>query len=215
MTRESRLWLAAAAAVAVVVVAVVLVFGYTRPPAFASLYSDGGPAIAGTVAWVEDGRQGCVQVLDVASGDSHEVYCDDWLWLESWDEDGNLRVHTGNGVEEILVLDPQTGDVLATGRFEDGPPPGDEGGPPPEESSPLRSRSNEGRVILTHGTGAAAVDLIDIEAPRNYRFFSYGMTPDGDYVWAYDSEDRLLVVAVDGGSEPWLIAEGIQEPLWR
>lgn len=215
MTRESRWWLAAAGLVAVVVAAAVLLFGYNRPPAFANLYSDGGPTISATVAYLEYGSEDCVWVLDVATGDSHELYCDDWVWPEHWDDDGNLWVHGGNGHEQIWILDPATGEVVGSADPWEGPPPHDEGGPPPPEEPALRSRSADGRVTLTHGVGVEATAVIDIEAPRNYAFYSYGVTADGNYAWVCDSEDRLLVVALDGESDPWLVSGGISDPVWK
>jgi hypothetical protein len=214
MTRESRLWLTAAAAVAVVVAAVVLIFGYDRPPDFPDLYAEGGPTVSGTVAYLEFNGEECIWILDVASGDSHELYCDNWIWPEGWDAEGNLRVHADNGQAQLLLLDPDSGEVVGREAMWDGPP-SDEGGPPRQEEPLLRSRSTEGRVTLTHGTGANAVTLIDIAAPRNYRFHLYGVTADGRYAWVWDSEDRLLLVAMEGDAEPWLVAEGISDPVWK
>ncbi len=215
MKRESRLWLIAAGAVAVVVAAVVLVFGYTRPPGFPDMYSDGGPSITGTFAYLEYGPEDCVWVFDVATGESRELYCDNWAWPESWDDDGNLRVHAGNGHEQVLIVELATGDIIGTTDPWEGPPPDDEGGPPPEEVPILRSRSSDGRVTLTHGTGPDAVTVIDIEAPRNYSFYAYGLTDDGNHAWVCDSEDRLLVAALDGNSEPWLVTDGVSDPIWK
>lgn len=206
MTRQSRMWLAAATGVAVVVAVVVLIFGYVSPPQFPSLYEAGAPTIEGSVAHVDFGPEECVQLLDVATGESHELYCDNWVWPESWDEDGNLRVHAGNGREHVWVLDPNTGTVLGTGDLGVGPQPYD---------ASLRSRSAEGRAKLMYGTAASEVTLIDVAAPGNYSFYLYGITADGEYAWACDSEDRLVVVALDASGGPWLVAEGISEPVWK
>ena len=214
MTRQQHLWLAAAGAAAAVIVVVVLAFGYTSPPSFPSLYDD-GPEIEGLVAHLDFGPQDCVSILDVSSGLSEELYCDSWVWAERWDEDGNLLIHAGNGHEQIWVLDPETGAVLDRSAIQDGPPMEDEGGPGVHEESELRMRSIDGRVTLTRGTGEDAVTIIDLEAPRNYTFFMYGLTDDGSYAWICDSEDRLLVTSLDGTGGPWLVAEGISDPIWR
>ena len=206
MSRESRLWLGAAGAVAVVVAGVVLVFGYTSPPRFPSLYDDGGPTIEASVAYVEYDREDCVFVLDAATGETRELYCDNWVWLESWDGDGNLRIRAGNGDEGAWVVDPDTGAILGTEET---------GEEPPRRDSSLRSRSVEGRAMLVHSSGETETILIDVEAPRDYGFYRYGITTDAEYAWVCDSEDRLIVVALDGTSGPWLVAEGISNPLWK
>ncbi len=215
MNRQSGTWLGAAAGVAVVVAVVVLIFGYNAPPEFPSLYETGVPTVAGTVAHLEYGPEDCVWILDVATGQSEELFCDSWAWPESWDEDGNLRVHAGNGHEQIWVVDPETGVVLGSDDIWDGPPPEDEEGPPLEEGRLLRSRSSEGRVTLNYGSGSGEVTLIDVEAPRNYRFHTYGITADAAHAWVCDSEDRLLVVALDGSGGPWVVADGISDPVWK
>lgn len=205
MTRQSRILLAAAAAVSVVVAGAVLLFGYNSPPQFPSLYEPGAPTVDGHVAYVEYGREDCVWVLDVANGESEELYCDAWVWPEGWDADGNLVVHTGDGQDQMWVVDPNTGDVLGAGDFE---------ALPPSSRGSLRSRSNEGRATLTYGSGEDEVTLIDVEAPRNYNFLSYGITANKTYAWVCDSEDRLLIVPLDGSDGPWLVGGGVGDPLW-
>ena len=207
MSRESRLWLAAAGGVAIIVVAVVLLFGVISLPDFPSLYDEGAPTVGGSVAYLDYDRDDCVRILDVATGDSREVFCDDWMWLEGWDADGNLRIHAGNGAESVWVVDPNNGDVIGFGDWADGPMP--------EDTDSLRARSAEGTATLTYGRGDAVVTLIDIDAPRNYGFWSYGLTGDGQWAWVCDSADRLLLVALDGTSGPWLVADGISDPAWK
>lgn len=206
MTHQSKLWLGAAAAIAVATIAIVITFGLSFPPGFASLY-EGGPAIEGHVAYVDYGHDDCVRVLDVATGDSEELYCDDSLWLEGWDRDGNVRIHADDGRhEQVLVVDPASGDVIASGDFAGFPPP---------HTPQLRAFSDDGRVGLLYRRGDTEVALIDVAGPRDYHFWDYGLTPDGSYAWACDSADRLVVVAVDGSGGPWLVADGISEMFWK
>lgn len=210
MTRQSKLWLGAAGIVVVVVVAVVLLFGTSAAPEFPSLYSDGAPTIEGTLAFVEYGSNDCVHVLDVVSGESSEVYCDDWLHLEGWDSDGHLRIHSGNGREYVSVIDPATGEVLEWGEFIEGDMP-----PPPYPPHLLRARSDDGHATLIHDGAAGEVTLIDVTGPRNYAFWEFGITADADYAWVCDSEDRILVVALDGSRGPWVVFEGVSQPMWK
>lgn len=215
MNREARLWLLGAGGVAVVVLAVVLIFGLSFAPEFPNLYEDDGPTIAGTVVYVEYGHDDCVHVLDVASGKSEEIYCDHSLWLEGWGQDGNVRIHADNGREgRLLVLDPATGGVLRSGDFA------------PDERSPsdlpvsghvagMRASSRDGHAKLMYRQGDSEITLIDVKGSRDYSFWDYGLTADEEFAWVCDSEDRLLVVAADGSSGPWVVAEGITEPSWK
>lgn len=205
MNRQSKIWLAAAGAVAVTATALVLLFGITYAPDFPSLY-DGGPTIEASVAYVDYGRQECVLVLDVATGESQEVFCDEWLWLEGWDHDGNLRVQSEDSRDRVSVIDPQTGLVTMTGYL-----PGE---PPPLEAG-LSTSSDGGHATLTYRTAASETTLIDVEGPRSYAFIDYGFAGDGTYAWVCDSEDRLITVALDGSTGPWLVADEIAEPAWR
>lgn len=205
MNHHTRLWLTAAGVVAVAVLGIVIVFGITNPPDFPSLY-DGGPTVEGTVAYVDYGRDECVRTLDVATGESKEIYCADWLWVESWDRDGNLRVRTGNGIERTLIIDPASGLVLESGDF---------AGEAPPHAGSLHATSRDGHATLTFTGGGSQVTLIDVDGPRNYAFWKYGTTADGEYAWVCDSDDRLLVVATDGAGEPWLVAEDVADAMWN
>ena len=209
MTRDAKLWLSAAGCVAAITVAVVLLFGISAAPEFPSLYAAGAPIIEGELAWVEYGPDDCVHLQDVASGESREVYCDHWLHIVGWDADGHLRIQSGNGREYVSVIDPATGDVLEWGEVVDGDIP-----PPPEPRS-LRARSSDGHATLIYDGPSGEATLIDVEGPRNYMFFEYGITADGDHAWACDSEDRILVVRLDGTGGPWVVAEDVSQPMWR
>ena len=205
MSRDSKLWLTAAGVVAVIVLAIVIVFGITNPPGFPSLY-DGGPTIQAMVAYVEHGRDECVQVLDVATGESRELYCADWLWLEGWDDDGNLRVQAGNGIDAVSVLDPTTGTIIGSGDF---------AGETPGNVVSLHATSRDGHATLVYTGDGADVTLIDVNGPRNYAFWQYGLTAGDEYVWVNDSADRLLLVARDGTGGPWLVAENVPNAMWK
>ncbi len=204
MSRASRLWLTGAAAVIFIVLAVVVVFGIRTLPAFPNLY-EGGPTVEGTVAYVTQDRDSCLEVLDVASGTTREVYCADWVWLVGWDDDGNLRVDSGTGV--ATIIDPATGTAVGTSD--------DFTGPHPRYDENLHTFAREGHVTLTYTGSTGEVTLIDAEGPRGYAFREQGITSDGQYAWVCDSEGRLLVAALDGSSGPWLVAEDIDAPAWR
>ncbi len=209
MTRDAKLWLSAAGCVAAITVAVVLLFGITTAPEFPSLYDAGAPTIDGSLAWVEYGPDDCVHALDVANGESREVYCDNWLHLEGWDSAGNLHIHSGDGHGYVSVVDAVTGEVVEWGEIVDGDVP-----PPPEPRS-LRARSSGGHATLIHDGPGGEVTLIEVAGPRDYMFFEHGLTGDGAHAWVCDSEDRILVVALDGSAGPWVVATGVSQPAWR
>ena len=163
------------------------------------------------VAYVEYGRDDCVYLLDVATGGSEELLCELGLWVDAWDSDGNLRVHrSGRHFEELVLVDPATGAVVSAREFApDEEPPFD---PPRSEADrSLRSSSRDGHATLSYGEAV----LIDVEGSRDYSLWEYGVTEDEAYAWVCDSEERLLVVALDGSSGPWIVAEGINEVRWK
>ncbi len=205
MNEQSKWWFGGAALVAVMVVVAVAVFGIRRLPELPSLYEAGNPTVTGTVAFVDDGREQCVGVLDVATSETRDVFCSEWLWIEGWGDDGNLRVESADG-NRVSVVDPTTGEVLASGDF---------AVEPQELKGELRSESVDGRAILANVASGDRVVLIDLQGPHDYGFWDYGLTNDEQYVWASDSEGRLIVVASDGSAGPWLVADDIRDPVWR
>ena len=216
MSRTSKLWLAAAGGVVVVTVAIVFAFGLTPLPGFPSLYEEGAPTIEGVVASVEYGSQDCVHVLDVATGESRELYCDFGLWIEDWDEDGNLQVVGGGGhLDQLLVLDPATGAVLTFDEFAPDEHPIAHL-PRSDLAGRLRNSSVDGHATLSYREGETDTVLINVDGPRQYGFREFGVTADEEYAWVCDSEERLLVVALDGAGGPWLVAEDVVGPvLWK
>ena len=215
MNREAKLWLFGAGGVAVVVLAVVLIFGLNFAPEFPNLYEEDGPTIQGTVAYMQYEHDDCVNVLDVGTGEAIEPYCDDWLWLEGWDQDGNLQILRGGGhSEELLTLDPDTGAVLDSGEFRPDEDPRPEQ-PVAEAARRIRVSSQEGHATLSYRSGDSETILIDVDGSRVYGFGEYGVSADEKYAWTCDSEHRLLVVALDGTSGPWVVAEDVSELRWK
>ena len=211
MTRQSKLWLGAAGILLVVVVAVVLLFGTTSAPEFPSLYAEGAPTIEGSVAYIDYGRDDCVHVLDVATGESEELLCEPGMWVEGWDSDGNLLVHSsGPHFEELLLVDPATGAVVSTREFAPDEDPSLHQ-PRSEADRNLRSSSRDGHATLSYREAV----LIDVEGSRDYSFWAYGVTEDEAYAWVCDSEERVLVVALDGSGGPWIVTEDIHDMRWK
>jgi len=206
MNRHSQLMLWGAVGIGVAAVAVILLFGLRFGPGFPDLYADGGPTIDGTVAFVTEDDDTCAQVLDVATGEQREIYCSQHVWIGGWDGDGNLVVHEEDVYQNVLTIDPVTGDVVSTGTVGDIPPVG---------TSSLRAASSGGHATLSYVGAGSSVVLIDAEGPRNYRFLDRGLTAEGKWAWVLDSENRLLVVALDGSSGPWVVKEGIHEVSWK
>jgi len=207
MNRQSQLMLWGAAVVGVVAVGVVALFGLRFGPDFPDLYRDGGPAIEGSVAFAAENGEMCVQVLDVATGAQREVYCSQFAWLEGWNDDGNLVVHNEEMYDNVVVIDPATGDITTTTG------PNDD--VVPANPNALRADARDGHATLIYVGPESSTVLIDVEGPRDYRFYDRGITADQQWAWVVDSEDRVLVVALDGSSGPWLVAEDVREVAWK
>lgn len=206
MNRQSQLMLWAAGVVAVVAGAVIVLFGLRFGPDYPGLYADGGPTIEGTVGFVTDDDDMCAQVLDVATGDERELYCAEHVWIEGWSSTGNLIVHQEDVYSNVLAIDPATGDVISTGPEND---------VAPTTSHTLRASSADGHATLVYVGPESSTVLIDVDGPRDYRFYDRGLTADEKWAWVLDSENRLLVVAVDGSGGPWLVRDGVHEVAWK
>lgn len=184
---------------------VVVAFGIRLPPHYPSLY-DRGPVVAGTVAYVEQDGNECLNVLDVAGGEKRTLVCSAWMYLEGWDREGNLVIHSAETRDRPAAIDPATGEVLIRG--------GSSGVLAPAGAERLQTSSRNGLATLVlHGTDADTT-LIDAKGPRDYSFWSAGLVATGDYAWVVDSENRLLLVAIDGGG-PWVVLTDVRDVSWR
>src|SRR5690606_30023731 len=97
----------------VLVVAAVIVVGVERPPAVRSLAEDPDPAPPAAVAWtVPRGEQQCLRVAH-PDGAVSEPWCAAADGeLIGWSDEGFL-VRRWSPQDDLLVLDPRTGDVLS------------------------------------------------------------------------------------------------------
>jgi hypothetical protein len=189
--------LVAAAVVAVLTVVVVLVFGVVRPPELAT-FDD--PAFDGAMAvatWEDDW---CVQVVD---GDgARELTCDrDGGELVAWTGDGIEVLRWLHDREELVTLDPATGDAVARRDVSDDP--GDES---------WWVEPDIDTVTVRDGTLEVELDgevLWRVETRDPYEVTSGWVGPDGDWVVLQDSADRLLLVPADGSAPPAVLAEDV------
>ena len=201
--------LVTAGVVVVGVVALVLVFGVARPPELPSLAEQPDPAPPASVAWTRwDEGFACVDTL-APEGTVAEVACDlQGEELLAWDADG-IAMWVWGPREMVEILDPTTGEVVdtrpASGHLLDERP-----------MDALRVRHEDGTLTATmRDTGAV---LWEVDAHENYRLREGRVSPDGEWVAAFDSAGRLLVAPTDGSVEPRVwheTEEHWQAPVWE
>jgi hypothetical protein len=205
--RRSVIALVAAAAVVLLTVALVLVFGLARPPALASLADEPEPDLP-AVTWVRWERQACLQVA-TADTEVREVTCG--LRGEEvlgWDEVG-IGTLVWERTEAVEVLDPETGEVVEVRSLR-----GDPWEEREREWSRVDTRNHDG-VLTVRLDGTV---LWEVEAPESYWLHASAVSPDGRYVVAVDSADRLLLLDATGAREPRVWLEDMdswQTPVWE
>jgi hypothetical protein len=202
MTRQSRLWLLAAGTVSVAVVVVVLVFGTSMPPSFPSLSDSDVAVVMGTVAYTDGDDPDIIHVLDLAAGSSVEYRCSHRYCLHHWDASGLLAVHS-EPFGDLALVDPVSGSVV----------PGDPS--PRADLELLTTDQADGRLVLRYDDGLTRRVLLDLEVPRDYRLRNAGLSGDESWAWFVDSEGRLIGLAVDGSSGPWLLADHAHDAAWK
>lgn len=206
--RRSIVALVAAAAVVVITVGLVLVFGLARPPALASLAEEPEPTLDAAVAWVRFDREAC---LEVATPDAatREVVCGlRGEEILGWDADG-IAMLVWERSSAVEVIDPDSGEVVEVRPYDVDPWEGRE-----REWNRVDTRQHDG-VLTVRFDGT---DLWEVEAPESYWINPGSVSPDGRFVVAFDSADRLLLFDATGERPPrvWLEdAEGWQVPVWE
>jgi hypothetical protein len=198
----------AAAVVVVVAIGLVLVFGLARPPALASLAEEPEPALDAAVAWVHWDREPCLLVATPDAA-TREVVCG--LRGEEvfgWEADG-IGMLVWERTEAIEVIDPDTGEVVEVRDLR-----GDPWEEREREWDRVDSRQHDG-VLTVRFEGTV---LWEVEAPDAYWVNPGSVSPDGRFVAAFDSADRLLLFDATGERAPrvWLEdVEGWQAPVWE
>lgn len=192
--------LVAAAVLVVAVVGAVLVFGVQRPPELPSVADEPDPAPSGAVAWTtwRDGQ--CVHVAE-PDGEVRQPFCRDGGYeLEGWDDEGHLVLREWRDTErQELLVDAETGEVVDTGPNVTLPGRAN-------DDRPLHDLWTDGELIVEDASGS---ELWRVAAPEGYRLGSSSTSPDGEWIAAIDSADRLLVLPADGGAPPRVWATGV------
>ncbi|MFP4148748.1 MAG: hypothetical protein ACLFV0_04595 [Nitriliruptoraceae bacterium] len=200
--------LVAAALVLVGTVVLVLVFGLARPPQLPSLAADPEPDLPG-VAWMSWDRGTCLLVAG-ADGAVDEVACGlQGGEVVGWDADGIATAVRGPSSGGIELLDPDTGEVVDTQPLAD-----DAAREPATPSGRSETRTVDG-VLTVNLDGTV---LWATEAPEAYWVEPGSLSPDGRWVAAFDSADRLLVLDATGAQPPRVWLEGVEgwrPPVWE
>lgn len=198
---RSTALLVAAALLVVVVVGAVIAFGVERPPPVAPLSDDAPFVPTASLAWSEwnDGEQ-CLRVGE-PDGEIRELRCDErGQDLVGWNDDGILLRAWSDGEEQLVAIDPTTGERTSTdARAGDVHEPG---------ARPWTERDDGQLVVTLDGpsvTGddpATGDEVWRVDAPASYEVLQSVVSPDGRQVALTDSADRLLVVPADGSHAP-------------
>jgi hypothetical protein len=188
--------LVAAAALVVVVVGLVLTFGVIRPPALSPLDA---PGFDGAVAFTEWGREACV-VTVTADGTRTPAWCDaQGGELVGWPERGLVVRSWRHELEQLVTIDPATGEELASVSADGASDPGW----PEPELGPSVVRA--GRLEVRYDDQV----LWSTEARDPYEVTAGWVSPDGTWIALQDTAERLLVVPADGSAPPQVWAEDV------
>lgn len=214
----SRTVVAVAVSAAVLAaIAAYVVVEYVPPPEYATASAG---AVPGEIAFTRWDRGNCIIVIPAAGGPEREVTCDHEGGQLTWTADGSLAmVVWDKDHEEIAVIDPDTGvtlftreasayrSLLATAR---------DARSRRADGAHLESNNGDGIATVTiRQTGQDPIEVIRVDGPSSYGFFDLQWSPDGEWVMAVDTMNRLVVVSADGAMGPYLVGDDISEPAWH
>lgn len=207
-----------AAAIAFAVIAIYVIIAHTPAPDFQSIRGS-GVAVPGRVAFMRWDDGNCLMAIAATGDGEREVTCEIDGGTVTWTSDGNLAMLAyGRESGEVVVIDPETGATLFR-----------------REAAGLESRLYSGRearirradgarvetveedgfdIVRIRQTGENPRDLIRVTGPGSYSFWDVQWSPDGAWVLAVDSLNRMIVVAADGSVGPYLLADDVNEPAW-
>lgn len=206
MTRQA--WSAVAGAIAIMVAVVVIIVVASVPlPEFPPITPG---QLDASLAYVAETN--CVRAVDLADAEVRELHCvseRDWIDNVVWTEAG-IEVGVEGFQSTIVVLDPETGDVIET-RNRDGAYPGD---------WPLRDQDlfidipSDGTIVIRDENNQV---LITLKGPEMYGIDTLVGASDRQMVALVDSSQRLAVFDRDVG-QPYLIdtdARPYPPPAWK
>ncbi|NOY56299.1 MAG: hypothetical protein GXP34_09995 [Actinobacteria bacterium] len=199
------------------VLTVVLVFGVIPFPEYPSLAEHPDPSIPGTVVFTFGDDPPCLEVVPAAGGVPRELRCDRNIAGNglAWTSDGLIvTFDTSTYPPQYALIDPESDQVVE--RIDAGPTAGpDLLFPKPDiarrsDGTVLTAdRSTRGATLMIQEPNKESRLLLEVRGPRNYRFEMVRWSPDGNWVLAIDSEERLLIVRATGDPEPRILAEGV------
>lgn len=203
----ARRWSVIAAALLVVLtVGAVVLWGVERPPDVAPLEPGGALAPEAGIAWTDDGDAGTCVHIARPDGSTRQLTCEVRGSVVGWDDRGVLvQEFTADG-EDLVIVDPDTGDrevetldePVARGS-------GDE---------VVGRHLDDGDVLRIEDRRSSEVQIADLAAGPSYDLRWGEYAPDRHGVAVVDTADRLLFIPVDddghGWDEPRVWAEDVE-----
>lgn len=211
--RRLRAAIAVAGAVTLVVVGAVWRYGIVPAPRFPALAAEPDASFTGTVAFLDEA--GCLRVVPAGGGPvARPGFCDTRAHRVEWTAEGHLAVDSWESGSYRLV-DPTTGVVLSRpGRF----PFGRNGDARLAGGDTVETDHGDDDLraaIVARAQDGGTRTLISVRAPADYSFETVGLSPDGRFLLAVDSDGRVLVGRAGEGLR--LLATGADpyaEPAW-
>lgn len=226
---SQRASLAALAAFLVVAaaIAVIVALGRVTPPEVPALADEPDPAIAGTVAVLRGSEETCVDLVEAASGRARTLHCDDeHLTSLAWRDDATVQASgLAPGARE-RVLDIDVGGAVIEERhvaFDDRPRVADDLPVVEPEVAGEATERADGREVATqpdppgvvvYDDDGRVVGRWETEEAIGYRIVEVSWSPDGQWILARDSANRLLVLD-DRAKGARLLVDGAHAGAWR
>lgn len=227
MARDRSIGIAVTSALGVAVAGtvVIMITGVRHVPSWPTLRESPLGGVPGAIAGIRhDDTGACVVVVSPVGGDERELGCDaasrSYVDLVTWTHDGELRAITYEaGGPMTGTFDPTTGElrsVVADDLFDERQPviPGSDGHRD-SDGARVGASSDDGDAAITVTTAdGQSEEILSVRGPRDYSIWQAWWSPDGQWVLAEDSEQRLLLVRASGEHEVRVVARGVSDAVW-